>query len=132
MGMFQAFIEENTTRPGFIKGVEGLHGDLVFRYHPVGVIELRKHCKDANKVESEVYAQRSAELISKKLVEWNVFNQAGEQVEITSANLLKIYPQVFSKLSSIVLGLDPTDMNPEWSEQDKNKTDSSEASDEKN
>ncbi len=75
-----------------------------------------ERCKQAelmNKEPADKFDKICAESVAAKLASWSVVDRKGNAVACTPANLLKLHPQLWSKLYNIVAGYRPTDALPD-------------------
>ena len=103
------FIEDGYTCNGYIKSLERVHDEFRFQYRPATVLEradtIQKTTltKDTQKNEKIM-----AVAIAKHLVGWC------DDRDITPQNVLKLPPNVFNRLASIVIyGTEGGDLDPD-------------------
>jgi hypothetical protein len=112
--------DDGYTEPGFIQAIPGLHGDLRFTYRPM-LVEVNAEVGEAFKSLSSADCERkAAAVLADHLKTWDVVHpKTKAPVPVTPANLLRMKSAVFSRLWGIVRGLDPTDIDPKWTAEQK-------------
>ena len=55
-----------------------------------------------------------AQFLSEKLLDWDLADGRGEPVPPLAASLLRMHPELFVKLSRIILGTAPSEIDPAW------------------
>jgi hypothetical protein len=108
------FIADGYTQPGYILPVERLHDALRFRFRPVLAEERSLLADSALTATAASYLRQVAALVAEKLVDWNVTDPQGNDVEISPANVLRLQPELLLKLQQIVLGVVASDIDPRW------------------
>lgn len=106
---FANFIEDGQTRDGFIDAVPGLHEALGFSYRPMLPEEQAAHTDKADKFSGQKWIQFTAAQLAPRIVSMD-----GQMGAVTAACLLRLQPRLFGRLRGIVLGIDPSDINPAW------------------
>lgn len=112
--------DDGYTFDGYIAPVDGLHGELRFSYRPFVAAEkstLQHKVKMA--ADPTLYY---ADAVAARLTAWSLVGPKGEGVLITPAAMRRVNPPLLDKLLNIVLGIDPSDIDPAWSEAAKNET----------
>ena len=96
------FIEEDTTRQGYIAESPGLHPALEFTYRPMTMGERSRQQRKAAKVDAagddDQLQELLAEALAEHLIAWSVDG------EITKERLKTLDPNVAGKLHAIVAG----------------------------
>ncbi|HUT13889.1 MAG TPA: hypothetical protein VMY42_25595 [Thermoguttaceae bacterium] len=108
------------TEPGFIQGIPGLHDvDLRFSYRPMLVEERARVLAAMEKMKPDMAEIRAAEEIALRLATWDMTDARGEPVGINAHIVRRIKPAMFNRLWGIVLGTEPSDIDPQWGEDTK-------------
>ena len=68
----------------------------------------------AERTTADQFDGQARELLADKLVEWDLVNPAGQPVNIGREAIDRLQPELFLKLYRIVLGYNPSDVDPEW------------------
>ena len=112
-------INDGYTEAGYIRGEEGLHGPLSFRYRPMlaeqrdAVDEelIRKKAREGN--------QLLAAALHKHLVDWDLTDAGGQAAPISLENIRRLRPALFDKLYHIVSGRKSSDADPQATARDE-------------
>lgn len=116
---FPAFIADGFTRDGFIAEVDGLHEAVRFTYRPVLPMERVEHFAKMNGQPDDKAERATMCVVAGKLSSWNVTDHNDKPVQISELNVGRIVP--WNRLYRIVFGLDASDLDPAWSEEQKLK-----------
>lgn len=105
-----AFIDDGYNKDCLIKAVPGLYPDVRFTFRPAtgseSEIIMGQTRREQNDDRNTTFM---AQVIAKHVLEWDIKNAKGAQVEITVPNVRKLHPVVFQKVFSSILGLTPSD-----------------------
>jgi hypothetical protein len=71
--------------------------------------------RESNALKAEQQDLMVAKLLAKQLVSWSLVDSKGKPVDLTEANVQKLRPAVFNRMFGIVVGSQPSDVDPEWS-----------------
>jgi hypothetical protein len=113
------FIADGYTQPGYIQPVERLYDAMRFRFRPV-LTEERSRLTEAATT-SAGFLRQMAALVAEKLVEWDIRDPLGNDVEISPAHVLRLQPELLVKLQQIVLGAVASDLDPDWADEQINR-----------
>jgi hypothetical protein len=111
------YIHDGYTMHGYITAVPRLHSSLRFTFRPIlsqnRAVILRQiaSANDPRREES-----LAAQAIKAQLIDWNLTNHRGEPVPLEASHLLRVQPQLFSRLFRIVMGDEPSDEDPSVSD----------------
>jgi hypothetical protein len=109
-----SYFDDGYTTPGFVAPVARLHRGLRFTFRPA-LIEERSQLNDAaRQLAGPLYDRHVAAFAADKLVTWELMDREQQPVPIATASLLRLHPDVFVKLSRIVLGWTASDVDPTW------------------
>jgi hypothetical protein len=109
-----SYFEDGYTRPGYIAPLPLMHAGLRFTYRPA-LVEERSQLNDAaRQLASHLYDRHVAAFTSEKLVVWDLTDSENQPVPISPRALLRLHPEVFVRLSRIVLGWIASDVDPDW------------------
>jgi hypothetical protein len=109
------------TEPGYVAAVPGLFDKpMRFTFTPLIPEERAEHLDAVDAVRTSAKKQQVyAKLVSDRLKKWDLIDGHGDAVEIRPANVLRLKPSLFSRLYGIVLGVDPSDLDPQWTAEQK-------------
>lgn len=121
------------TLPGYLDAVPGLHPALRFRYRPVTPEERIEIIQITEAKPAKVARKMLAQLLADRLSEWNVPNtdaaksESGESEPITPQFLESFkFPPWNRLLGIIIYSSDVSDIDPEWSRDDRELNDGKE------
>jgi len=122
MSQFSNFISsDGYTENGYIAAVNGLHGELRFTFRPLLVQEQAKWVKGANNMQSEAWNRQCAVLMCERIKSWSLTTDDDKPLAVTANWILRLKPALFSKLYGILLGTEPSDMDPDWTDPQKDE-----------
>jgi len=109
------------TEPGYIAAEQGLYDDpLRFTFSPLIPEERGEHLDKVDAVNGTGKKQQVyAALIAERLKTWSLVDGHGDAVELRPANILRLKPALFSRLYAIVLGVQASDLDPQWEPEKK-------------
>jgi len=113
--------DDGYTEQGFIKADHHLHGELRFKFRPVLVERRSQHLAKIEDVTGDEFDRVTAKIVNDHLKEWDLKDAKGEVVEITPKWLLRLKPQLFVRLHSIIIGTDTSDTDPKWKDDVKDE-----------
>jgi len=119
---FPVYLEDGYTQEGYIAAVPGLFEALRFEFRPIVVAEQSAHYKEEKKFSGPAWARFAADFIARRLLSWSAARQDGAPVPLRGPDVAKIHPALFSRLYSILNGTDASDLDPEWSEAEKEES----------
>jgi hypothetical protein len=110
--------DDGYTEEGYIKAEPFIHGELRFRFRPRLVEEKSQILDQADAAgrngESDKFDQRVAKMLSLAVAEWSLKDSKGGTVAISARTILQLKPRLNYKLYQIVMGMIPTDIDPNW------------------
>lgn len=109
-----AMISDSSNLPGYIERREGLHPALRFRFRPATLAE-RVEALNADLGPALAEPRGVALLLARKLLDWEL-PEGGTLPELLPDNILRLHPELFQRLSRIVLGYQASDPDPAWPE----------------
>lgn len=118
--------DDGYTLKGYIKPVEGLHGALRFSFRPTPVVLRSQWLKAVDGVSDEEYERRTAAIFETKITQWDFKDLEGHPLSVSASNALHLHPVLFRRLEGIILGSHPTDIDPQWT-QDEQQASANEA-----
>jgi hypothetical protein len=112
------------TEPGFIAAEPGLFDDpLRFTFSPLIPEERGEHLDKVDAVTGTAKKQQVyAALMAERIKTWALVDGHGDAVELRPANILRLKPALFSRLYAIVLGVQASDLDPQWEPEKKQAT----------
>ena len=111
-----AVIEDGYTRDAYLAGVPFTTPAVRFSYRPPMVRDLAIIRRGISQAMASQMPTIQAQAMVKYLVKWDL------NVDLKMDALLKLAPEIFDGVSGILLGLRPTDIDPDW-----NSTESTQA-----
>ncbi len=115
------YFHDGYTRSGYIAAAPRLHGDLRFTYRPA-LVEERSQLGDlARRLKPHLYDRHAAAFTAQKLVDWDLVDARESPVPISGETLLRLQPDLFVKLHQIVSGWLASDVDPAWSDDDRDR-----------
>ena len=108
--------DDGYTEPGFVAARPGLHGELQFTFRPLLIQDQAKWVKGADSMQAAVWNQQCARLMAERIKSWSLCTKDGSCVPINAASILRLKPALFSRLYGILLGTEPSDIDPSWEE----------------
>jgi len=109
--------EDGYTEPGFIRAEEGLHDELRFAFRPVLVEQQAPLVASLETMKPVEKVRKIAQVIAEQVKEWSLTDTDGDPVPVTEQTTRRLKFSIFYRLWGIVLGTEPTDIDPLWSEQ---------------
>lgn len=109
-------IRDGFTQRGYVKAVEGLHGELKFNFRPMlpeEVEELEALRDTANQNNASKIRSKIGEELAKRLTSWSVQFE-DKPAEISPLNVRSLRTSLQTKVYNIVAGFAPTDIDPSW------------------
>lgn len=107
--------DDGYTEKGYVKTDPGLHDQFRFTFRPMLVEEQTKMFEASDKIDPVAYNGKAAEVMADKLVTWNLVDKTATPVAIKPENILRLKPRLFTRVYGIILGTQSTDIDPEWS-----------------
>ena len=108
------YFHDGYTQRAFIAAVPRLHGTLRFSYRPA-LIEERSQLHDAaGQLSSHLFDCHVARFLAQKIVDWDLTDVRRQPVGPTAESVLRMQPELFAKLNQIIFGTAPSDIDPNW------------------
>lgn len=106
------------TEPGYLAPERHLFDwPLRFKFRPVLPEERAEHLEAIDKINSAVKNQLACNaFIASRLVEWDDRDEEGNVNPITPVTVGRLKPTLSNRLYEIILGVRPSDCDPEWSD----------------
>lgn len=114
-------IEDGYTRLAYLDGAAFTTPAVRFKYRSPLVRDLSIIRREIGKAPAAGVPAIQADTIAKYVAEWSVTDERGDPVPLTRERLLKVHSIIFDGVSSIVLGLRLTDIDPEWIEAERDE-----------
>jgi hypothetical protein len=109
--------------PGFVDAREGINEAARFLYRPISADQQASYTATLALLQdtptNPANFRKRAEIIRGRLVSWDLKDDKGAPLTITAAELRKLSPELFWKVYGIVFGSVPTDIDPQWSEEEQ-------------
>ena len=115
------FIPDGYVSKGYIEGVPQLYGELRFRFRPVLMEESSEFFEQGARLKAREADRRTAKLLKDKMVEWDLKDLKGDLLDIDVPVLLRLNRRLFQRLAAIVLGTEPCDLDPQWSDEEQDE-----------
>lgn len=118
---FSNLIENDQfTEQGFVKAFpQAFDSNVRFRFRPLSVVDVG-HLNDlSGRMDQPAFDAKCASMMESQIVEWDVAHSDGTKADITAENILRLKPVLFNILYGIVSGQRPSDLDPEWSQEEK-------------
>lgn len=123
--MSSAFLEDGYTAKGYLKAVPQLYPEVRFTYRPIlpeqraAFVEAVRKAKDGPGAE-----RRTAAILAKHLLTWDVTDSKGDTVSITGDRILRLRWALYDRLVAVVLyGTEGGDVDPSWTDAEKDAAD---------
>jgi hypothetical protein len=113
------YLTDSCTRPGHIAAAQQLHGPLRFTFRPALTSERSRLAEAAGEMNPEAFDAHAAGFLAGKLVRWDLHDDQGQPVGVSAEALLRLQPELFVKLYSVVLGATASDIDPEWGDAER-------------
>lgn len=105
--------DEHYLESGYVAPAKGLYDELRFTYRPLLVTERAKVANQASLLKDGAYEKWIASVLARKLRSWTLSAADGSSVSVSEENLLRLKPDLFLRVTSIVCGFSPSDTDPE-------------------
>jgi hypothetical protein len=107
--------------PGFIDERDGIIEAVRFVYRPISA-DMQSSFNASlallqDTPNNPANFRKRAEIVKGRLVSWDVKDDKGAVLPITTAEVRKLSPELFWKLFGIVFGTIPTDIDPQWADE---------------
>lgn len=104
----KAVIEDGYTRDAYLSGVPFTTPAVRFSYRPPLVRDLAIIRRSISQAMASQMPTIQAQAMVKYICKWDL------SVDLKLDVLLKLAPDIFDGVSGIILGLRPTDIDPDW------------------
>lgn len=103
---------------GYIDAVPRLFDvPLRFTFRPLLSEERAEHLDAIDKITSSAKREMAcAAFIASRLCSWDHADDAGEPIAINAVNVGRLKPTLSNKLYRIVMGIEPSDLDPKWTD----------------
>lgn len=107
------------TEPGYLAPVPGKSLELRFTFRPLLAEERRGLLETMEKMKGGQEAVKVAEVLAEQIKTWDVKDAKGGDVPINVTIMRRVKPSVLWALWGIVAGSDASDLDPQWSDAEK-------------
>jgi hypothetical protein len=108
---------------GYLEPREGLNEAVRFVYRPVDGEEYAKYMAVLRRVEdteqNPANFRKRAEIMNARLVEWDMRNHKGKLLQLNTVEIRRLSTDVFWRMFGIILGTAPSDIDPDWNEEEQ-------------
>ncbi|MBE3132931.1 MAG: hypothetical protein IMZ55_05620 [Acidobacteria bacterium] len=111
--------DDGYTENGYIEAIAGLHAEMRFRYRPLLAEQRGQIMRQLEGLKEEEQVVRIAPILARQLQEWDLRLPDGSPVAIRESSVRRLRPAVFYRLWGIVTGTVPSDLDPRWSDDEK-------------
>lgn len=121
-GRLSAYIHDGYTVAGYIQEAPRLYPAVRFTYRPVlaqnraVVFREIQRANDPRKEETI-----AAEAVKAQVQEWDIIDHEGRAVGIAASNILRLQPQLFSRMFRMVMGDAAPDEDPLIADDERNE-----------
>ena len=112
------YINDGYSESSFIAEVKRLHPALRFKFRPFLQEERHRLLKENAGLQPIKAAENSAKILAKKISEWDLKDSKGDPVAVSDNAIRRLKPALYDRVLGIVMGLDPSDEDPEAREVD--------------
>jgi hypothetical protein len=113
------YLTDFCTRPGYVAAAQQLHGPLRFTFRPALTSERSRLAEVAGEMQPEAFDAHAATFLAGKLVRWDLQGDQGQPIAVSDEALLRLQPELFVKLYSVVLGASASDIDPDWHDDER-------------
>ena len=113
--------EDGYTEPGFIRAEEGLHGDLRFLFRPLLVERQAAIITSLETMKSGPKVRKIARVLAEQITDWSLIDGQRDPVPVTEATASSVLTLDKRRRKGIVLGTEPTDIDPQWEQERTNE-----------
>lgn len=106
------------TEPGYIAAEKHLFDSpLRFKFRPLLPEERAEHFDAVDKIINPVKSLLACNaFVASRLVEWDDADEEGNVNSISAVTVGRLKPALSNRLYEIILGVKPSDCDPQWSE----------------
>lgn len=105
----------------YVDGVPQLYDAARFKYRPILIEEGSEFFETGAKLKAREADRRTAKLLKDHVTSWSLTDAQGDALPISLAVLLRLNRRLFQRLAGIVLGMEASDSDPDWSEEEKDE-----------
>lgn len=119
--------DDGYTLDAYISALPKVHNAVRISFRPTYVTDRALLVEANRKLDEKKFAVHLSDWAAKHLVSWSIQEKVGGQLvpmPITTENILKLKPQLWSRLTTIVCWGDGGDQDPEATEDTTERTDS--------
>ena len=117
--MAASYIPDGYEEKAYIEGVPGLHGPLRFSYRPMRVEEGSEFYHGLNGLKPREAERHTAKMLASKIRTWSLRGRDDDALKVESKTVLGMQRRLFQRLLAIVIGSEPSDLDPEWSDDEQ-------------
>ena len=108
-------IEDGFTQDGFVQSVEGLHGEMRFRFRPmlpedVEVLEVMRE-REGERDPKAVRVKLAKEMAA-RITAWDQMLKSNAPAPVSETVIRRLKPALQAKMYNIIAGIRPTDLDP--------------------
>lgn len=118
--------DDGFSQPGFIEGVPGLYPDLRFTFRMMLRTDVADFFDKTGRVKAGQGEKIAANTMAEHISDWSMIDQDGDPVPINGANMIRpnnkraLPTRLFNRLLGIITGMEPSDIDPKWSDVESN------------
>ena len=109
------------TLDGFVEAKQGFGESVKFKYRPVTAEKQAMMTASLSLLQdtptNPANFRKRAEIIKGRIISWDIKDDKGNPLLVNQTTIQNLAPELFWKLFGIVFGSIPTDINPEWEEE---------------
>ena len=113
------FISDGYSEPIFLAGKPGFYPPVRGEMRPALGEELDRYNADADKLKGPELRRHAAKFMAAHLASWDLKDAKGEAVAVGIPNLLRCKDALFLDLVAVMLGSKASDIDPRWTEAEK-------------
>jgi len=111
--------DDGYTESGYVEAKPGLHGEFRFTYRPLLTETRSRLLRSFDNLKAEEQDLIVAKTLAERVASWSLTKQSGEAVPVAVDNVRRLKPAIFFRLWSVVLGTEPSDLDPAWETEQK-------------
>jgi hypothetical protein len=109
------------TEPGYLAAIPGKSVEMRFTFRPLLSEEKRKLLETVEKLKPVQEVVRIAEVLAENIKSWDVVDAKGDAVPVNTTTMRRMKPSIFWTLWKIVAGDEPSDIDPQWTDAEKER-----------
>jgi hypothetical protein len=113
------YIIDGYSEPAYIAPVPGLHAGLRFVYRPVVKADNVAWATAYNKLKPEARLKFTQDFVAKRIESWDLTDKDGNKVPPAGRSLAGVRSALHDRLNAIVMGDEPSDLDPLWADDKK-------------